>query len=147
MNVIRYEPWTAMDQLMNHLFDGRRLALAGETAAAAVWAPTVDIKEEAGHYVIHADVPGVDPKDIEVTLEEGVLTLSGERKSESRTEEDGWKRVERVSGQFLRRFTLPETVDAEGVSAKGANGVLEIVIPKQAKASARKIAVKTTASN
>ncbi|HSC46834.1 MAG TPA: Hsp20/alpha crystallin family protein [Gammaproteobacteria bacterium] len=146
MNVIRYEPWTAMDQLMNHLFDGRRLALAGETAAASApgiaWTPTVDIKEEAGRYVIHADVPGVDPKDIEVTLDEGVLTLSGERKSESRTEEDGWKRVERVSGQFLRRFTLPETVDAEGVSARGANGVLEIVIPKQAKVQPKKIEVK-----
>ena len=142
MNVIRYEPWTAMDQLMNRLFDGHRLALAGETAAVSAWTPNVDIKEEAERYVIHADVPGVDPKDIEVTLEDGVLTLSGERKSESRTEEDGWRRVERVSGQFLRRFTLPETVDAEGVSAKGANGVLEIVIPKQAKVQPKKIEVK-----
>jgi len=142
MNVIRYEPWVPLDQLMNHLFDGRRVASLGETATAAAWVPTVDIKEEAGRYVIHADVPGVDPKDIEVTLEEGVLTLRGERKSESRTEEDGWRRVERVSGQFLRRFTLPETVDAEGVSAQGTNGVLEIVIPKQVKVQPRKIEVK-----
>jgi HSP20 family protein len=102
----------------------------------------VDIKEEAERFVIHADVPGVDPKDIEVTMEDGVLTIRGERKSESREEQDGWKRVERVSGQFFRRFTLPDTADAEGISATGANGVLEVIIPKQAKAQPRKIQVK-----
>jgi HSP20 family protein len=102
----------------------------------------VDIREEAGRFVIHADVPGVDPKDIEVSMEDGVLTLSGERKAESRTEQDGWKRVERLAGRFLRRFTLPEGTDAENISAHGSHGVLEIVIPKLAKLQPKKIQVK-----
>ena len=143
MNVIRYEPWTAMDQLMNSLFDGRAFPRLGDAETAATsWVPNVDIKEETERYVIHADVPGVDPKDIEVALEDGVLTVRGERKGESREEQDGWKRVERVSGQFLRRFTLPDTADAEGISATGAHGVLEVIIPKQAKVKPRKIEVK-----
>ena len=142
MNVIRYEPWTAMDQLMNRLFDGRAFPRLGEAEVAAAWVPTVDIKEEAERFVIHADVPGVDPKDIEVSMEDGVLTIRGERKGESREEQDGWKRVERVSGQFFRRFTLPDTADAEGISATGANGVLEVIIPKQARVKPRKIEVK-----
>jgi HSP20 family protein len=146
MNVIRYQPWGTYD-LMDRLLAGQGIRYAAGTDAAADWVPSVDVKEETERFVIHADVPGVDPKDIEVTLEDGVLTLRGERKSESRTEEDGWRRVERVSGQFLRRFTLPETADAEGISAHGQNGVLEIVIPKLAKAAPRKIAVKVTASN
>ena len=141
MNVIRYEPWGLMTQLhceMNRLFDGSE----HETAAATDWVPAMDIREEAERFVIHADVPGVDPQDIEITMEDGVLTLRGERKSEVRDEASGYRRVERVSGQFFRRFTLPDTADAEGVSARGSNGVLEIVIPKHAKVQPRRITVK-----
>ena len=142
MNTIRYEPWSLMTQLhreMNRLFDREE----GEAAVAATdWVPAVDIKEEAQRFVLRADVPGVNPKDIEITMEEGVLTLRGERKAETRDEADGWRRVERVSGQFFRRFSLPDTADAEGVTARGSNGVLEIVIPKQAKVQPRRITVK-----
>lgn len=147
MNTIRYEPWGLMNQLhneMNRLFD-RGLTADNETDLTATdWVPAVDIKEEPNRFLIHADVPGVDPKDIEITMEGGMLTLKGERKNESREERDGYRRVERVSGQFFRRFTLPETADAEGVNAKGVNGVLEISIPKQAKALPRKITVKAS---
>src|SRR6185312_12603093 len=140
MQLIRYQPWNAFE-LMDRV-------LAGQNShAAADWVPSVDIKEEAERFVIHADVPGVDPKDIEVSMEDGVLSLSGERKSESRTEQDGWKRTERLTGKFLRRFTLPEGADAENISAHGSHGVLEISIPKAAKPAARKIAVKVTAAN
>ncbi|HKS93520.1 MAG TPA: Hsp20/alpha crystallin family protein, partial [Gammaproteobacteria bacterium] len=111
---------------------------------ASDWIPAVDIKEEDQRFLIHADVPGVDPKDIEITMEDGILTLKGERKGETREERDGYRRVERVSGQFFRRFTLPDTADAEGVSAKGVNGVLEISIPKQPKAQPRRITVKAS---
>ncbi|MGH8400986.1 MAG: Hsp20/alpha crystallin family protein [Gammaproteobacteria bacterium] len=138
MNVIRYEPWSLMTQLQNEM---NRLNHRDE-AAATDWVPAVDIKEETERFVIHADVPGVDPKDIEVSMEDGILTLRGERKSETHEEKDGWRRVECVSGQFFRRFTLPDTADAEGVSAQGSNGVLEIVIPKQAKVQPRRITVK-----
>ncbi|HEX2667948.1 MAG TPA: Hsp20/alpha crystallin family protein [Gammaproteobacteria bacterium] len=143
MQLIRYQPWGAFD-LVDRLLAGQHGQLTRDdtTTTAADWVPAVDIREEAGRFVIHADVPGVDPKDIEVSMEDGVLTLSGERKAESRTEQDGWKRVERLAGRFLRRFTLPEGTDAENISAHGSHGVLEIVIPKLAKLQPKKIQVK-----
>ncbi|MGH8414900.1 MAG: Hsp20/alpha crystallin family protein [Gammaproteobacteria bacterium] len=147
MNVIRYEPWGLMNQLhneMNRLFDRGASADGEADLAATNWVPAVDIKEEPNRFLIHADIPGVDPKDIEITMEDGILTLKGERKSETREEGDGYRRVERVSGQFFRRFTLPDTADSEGVSAHGNNGVLEISIPKQPKAQPRRITVKAS---
>ena len=145
MHKIRYQPWGAFD-LLDRLLAGQTARNGGD-AVAADWTPAVDIKEEAERFLIHADVPGVDPKDIEISMEDGVLSLSGERKSETREDGEGWSRVERRSGRFLRRFTLPEGTDAEGISAHGSHGVLEIVVPKAAKPAARKIAVKTTASH
>jgi HSP20 family protein len=139
MQLIRYQPWNAFD-LVDRFLAAQNTTQAG----AADWVPSVDIKEEAERFVIHADVPGVDPKEIEVSMEDGVLTLSGERKSESRTEQDGWKRTERLTGRFLRRFTLPEGADAENISAHGSHGVLEISIPKLAKVQPRKISVKVS---
>ena len=139
MHVIRYQPWNPMDQFVNRLLDGQGIRYQGATAD---WTPSVDIKEEAERFLIHADVPGVDPKDIEVSMEDGVLTISGERKVEEREQAAGWTRTERLTGRFLRRFTLPETANAEGISAKGEHGSLEIIIPKQAKPEPRKIAVK-----
>ncbi len=137
MQLIRYQPWGAFD-----LMDRLAARHAGHYAQDADWTPSVDIKEEAECFVIHADVPGVDPKDIEISMEDGVLTLAGERKSETREEKDGWKHVERLSGRFLRRFTLPEGTDAENISAHSSNGVLEIAIPKLAKVQPKKIQVK-----
>lgn len=140
MQLIRYQPWGAFD-LVDRFLAAQNPRYAAEIAD---WSPAVDIKEEAERFVIHADVPGVDPKDIEVSMEDGVLTLAGERKTESRTEQDGWKRTERLTGKFLRRFTLPEGTDAENISAHGSHGVLEISIPKLAKVQPRKIAVKVS---
>ena len=148
MSLIRYEPWSLAGQLhneINRLFDRNLSGVNGDAGiTASDWVPAVDIKEEPNRYLIHADIPGVEPKDIEITMEDGVLTLKGERNSESREEQDGYRRVERVSGQFFRRFTLPDTADAEGISAKGSNGVLEISIPKQPKAQPRRISVKAS---
>ncbi|HEV2112408.1 MAG TPA: Hsp20/alpha crystallin family protein [Gammaproteobacteria bacterium] len=138
MNVIRYQPWDLVDRF----FNGHSVAFGADLNAISAWAPRVDIKEEAERFLIRADVPGVDPRDIEVSVENGVLTISGERKSEEREQAAGWTRVESHSGRFHRSFTLPETVDAQGVSAKGEHGVLEIVIPKLAKAAPKKIEVK-----
>jgi HSP20 family protein len=139
MHVIRYQPWNPMDEFVGRLMAGH---VAGNEAATADWTPSVDIKEEAERFLIHADVPGVDPKDIDVHMEDGVLTISGERKVEEREQSTGWKRTERHTGRFLRRFTLPETANAEGISAKGEHGSLEIVIPKIAKPEPRKITIK-----
>ena len=108
------------------------------------WTPAVDIKETDTAFVIHADLPGVKPDDIEVTLENGELTIQGSRESSKEETVDEYKRIERFSGTFMRRFTLPELADTENVSAKTNEGVLELVIPKTEKAKQRKITVQTS---
>ncbi len=130
-----------IESLFNGVEGSGNGAQRGEVTAAA-WAPAVDIREEDGAYVVHADVPGVDPKDIELDMENGVLTVRGERKSEVKEGKDNYHRIERVSGTFYRRFTLPDTADAESISAKYTNGVLEVRIPKQEKVLPRRIEVQ-----
>ncbi|HHH46167.1 MAG TPA: Hsp20/alpha crystallin family protein [Thiotrichales bacterium] len=152
MSLVRYEPWSLLNQLskeIDQLFDPRRMALSTEQqsdVATADWVPAVDIKEEPDKFVIHADVPGVDPKDIEVSMENGVLTIKGQREEEKKEEKEGYKRIERVRGAFYRRFSLPDTADAEKIRAKVKNGVLEIVIPKQEEVQPRRITVEAEES-
>ena len=144
MNIRRYEPWSLFDLMQRDMLPlvGRRTALTGADNTVADGVTAVDIVEEKDRFVLHADVPGVDPAKIEVSMDAGVLSLSGERRSETSDEFEGVKRVERISGKFYRRFTLPETADAEGISAKTSNGVLEITIPKQPEVLARRITVE-----
>jgi HSP20 family protein len=111
--------------------------------ATSNWSPAVDIEEQTSRFVITADVPGVAPEDIEVTMENGILTIKGERNEEQNVERAGFRRAERVSGSFYRRFSLPDSANPEKISAHGKNGVLEIVIPKGEKAQARRISVKS----
>jgi len=145
MSMIRYEPWGLLNQMSrdwNQVFDKnlRNIDESGDLVASD-WVPAVDIKEEDDRFVIHADVPGVDPDTIDIHMEAGVLTISGERHAENVEEHKGYKRVERVRGSFLRRFTLPDTADADKISASSKNGVLEVVIPKSVKVLPRKIKV------
>ena len=147
MTLVRYEPWNLLNQLhteLDRFFDtGARLAGDGDTnLATSDWVPAVDIKEEPERYVIHADVPGVDPKDIEVSMENGVLSIKGEREMENKEEREGYKRMERVRGSFYRRFSLPDTADASNISARSRNGVLEIIIPKQEQVQPKRIQVE-----
>lgn len=138
----RYEPWSLLNQLQTDLtkvFD-RSLADDNSTVETSRWIPLVDIKEEPSRFVLYADIPGVDPKDIEISMENGVLTIKGERTSK-KEENEGYTRIERSTGTFYRRFALPDTADAEGIVAHGRHGVLEVIIPKREKAKARKIAV------
>ncbi|MBX9607822.1 MAG: Hsp20/alpha crystallin family protein [Gammaproteobacteria bacterium] len=144
MRTTIYEPFSTIRRLqeeMNRAFGG---GASEDTSTSVVshWVPAVDIHEEQDRYVISADVPGVDPTSIDVTMENGVLTISGERKSE-RSEErgNGARRVERVYGSFYRRFALPDTVDAEHVEARSQHGVLEVTIPKKAQLQPKKIKV------
>ena len=145
MTLKRYDPWSLINQAnaLSKLFDERYTGEEEESGhvVASDWVPAVDIKEEQNRYVILADIPGVDPKEIDITMENGVLTLRGERRSEKEEERAGYKRVERVRGSFYRRFTLPDSVDPEGITAHGNNGVLEIVIPKHEKVQPRRIQV------
>ncbi len=142
MSLIRYEPFNFTNRLglFEPFFSG--LESGGRSdSIVSQWRPAVDVKEEDNRFVILADLPGVDPKDIEVTAESGMLTLKGERKTETREEKDGYKKVERAQGAFYRRFSLPDGVAAEEIAANGKNGVLEISIPKQRKAQPQRIEV------
>ena len=106
------------------------------------WAPRVDIQEESERFLIQADIPGVDPKDIEISMDKGILSIKGERATEARDETDRYTRVERSRGVFYRRFALPDSADAEGIRASGRHGVLEISIPKRPETTPRRIAVE-----
>lgn len=138
----RLEPWSLLTQLQKEL--ERNLDRSGQladTAATAEWIPAVDIKEESDRYIVWADLPGVAPECIDITMENGVLTLKGERKTDAHIKRDGLKRIERVTGAFYRRFALPDTADADGISARCTHGTLEISIPKKAAIQPRKIRV------
>jgi len=106
------------------------------------WTPRVDIKEEGDRFVIFADVPGVDPQDIEVHMDKGILTIKGERRLEQRAEGVRFSRVERAHGSFHRRFALPDSANPEAIAASGRNGVLEISIPKRPETTPRRIQVQ-----
>ena len=141
-----YDPWNVMNQLRRDI--ERAFADFDETApsrdvTAAAWSPAVDIKEEGNAYVLLADIFGVEPQEIEINMEEGVLTIKGDRKTDAVDNRDLYSRVERVTGSFYRRFTLPDTADAENITAKSRNGVLEVHIPKQEKAQPRRITIQS----
>lgn len=138
MAITRYEPWGLLSQLQREL---ERSGAEGSTATAE-WAPAVDIKEETDKFIIHADIPGVKPEEIDISMEDGVLTIKGEKKSEAKTEKEGYKRVERTYGSFYRRFSLPDTANANAISAASRNGVLEVIIPKREAVQPKKINVK-----
>jgi len=153
MSLMRYQPrYSSLFNRGNH-FDQLHKELnqffnsdldtdtAASNAATSNWVPAVDVKETDNEFILHADIPGVDPKDIDVHMEDGMLTIKGQRESEKTDEKEGYTRVERSYGSFYRRFSMPDTADANKVNAKCNNGVLKITIPKQEKAQARKIKV------
>ena len=154
MNVMRYEPRYRparslgllsrllqdedIDSLLNPALSGN-----GESGLLTDWVPAVDIREKADRFELSADLPGVNPEDITVTMEDGVLTIQGSRLAEVTDEQDNYTRYERVYGKFLRRFTLPDTANGDEISALTKNGVLNVSIPKQAKVQPRKIDVNS----
>jgi len=140
MNIVRFEPWSMIDLISRDL--NRRPHPSAAKTVTADWIPAVDIVEEKDRFLLQADLPGVNNADIEVSMDEGVLCVSGERRSENRGDADGVKRIERITGRFDRRFSLPETADAEHIRAKSNNGILEITIPKLPALQARRITVE-----
>ena len=145
MAMVPYREWAPFYQLrdeINRLFSS--MDDVQTSGATASWIPAVDIHEYDDRFQIYVDLPGVDPSNVDVTLDNGVLTLSGERMLE-KVAGDGERQVrtrsERGSGQFHRRFILPESIDSVNIKATGRNGVLEISIRKQAKAQPRRIKV------
>jgi HSP20 family protein len=143
MQMVRYNPWGVSDlqNEVNRLFSN--WGDSESSAATASWVPTVDIQEYDNRFQLFVDLPGVEPRAVDITLDNGVLTISGERNIPQLSEDEQMinHRTERGQGKFHRRFILPETVDADKVKASDHNGVLEISIPKQAKAQPRRIKV------
>ncbi len=149
----RWEPMREMANLtdrMNRLFDElwrRPLAVRGsdEEVLSGTWMPAVDIRETRDALELTAELPGVDPKDVDVTVENGVLTIHGERKFEKEEEGQTYHRVERVYGTFERSFTLPNSVDADKIKATYKNGLLILTVPKREEAKPKpvKIAVES----
>ena len=144
MNIARFEPWSFVDLLHRDLdrLVGARRGAGDEQNPVADWTPAVDISEEKDRFVLRADVPGVKTEDIEVAMDNGILSVSGERHAIAPADDSGVQRIERATGRFLRRFTLPDTANAEGISARTSNGILEVVIPKAPEIQARRITVE-----
>lgn len=149
--MVRYPQWTGqglmqdpIKQVFDRLFEGSLFQTESTDESSVVtsqWIPRVDIKEEADRFVLYADIPGVDPEDIEVQMDRGMLTIKGERRIEDKLETESFSRIERRHGSFHRRFALPDSADPGGISASNHNGVLQIVIPKRPETTPRRIQV------
>ncbi len=146
----RWEPFrgtnTLQDQI-NRLFDDVVLRGGTETPLTS-WAPAVDIYETEHELVLKADLPEVDPKDLDIRVENNILTIRGDRKFEKKVDEDNYLRVERSYGSFSRSFSLANAVNPEAIKADYSNGVLTLTIPKREEAKPKqiKVNVATTAA-
>lgn len=148
MAIVRWEPFrdlVAVQERMNRIFDeafrGHSRGIEDEWALGGSWAPAVDIYEQDGNLVLKAELPGVDPKDVDVRVENNVLTLRGERKFESEVKREQFHRVERAYGSFSRSFTLPNVVDMDKIKAEYKDGVLQVTLPQREEAKPKQIQV------
>ena len=148
MNIVSWTPFRDMESMFDrytNLFDRMPSILDNEMRVKGFdWRPTVDISETRKHYVIRVDLPEVDREDVNVSIENGMLTISGERRFEKEEDTETTHRVESMYGKFSRSFTLPADVDETDISAKSKNGVLKVRIPKieQQKEEPKKITVQ-----
>jgi HSP20 family protein len=141
MSLLHYEPYNFFDQFNNDVSRLLSNTRPENAAATTGWVPAVDIREEDDRFLLVADLPGVARKDVEITVEDHVLTFQGERTTATEEAGEGYRRRERIHGKFLRQFTLPDTTDTENISATVNEGILEISIPKQQKILPKKITV------
>ena len=142
--LIRNNPLQLLNDL-NNIFDTsfRHRVPDDSNVESGRWVPAVDIKEETDKFILAVDIPGVNPKEVEISMENNVLTIKGSREETIKEDKQGYHRIERIKGSFYRRFTLPDTADAEQVSAKSWHGVLEVIIGKKKAVQARKITIET----
>jgi len=152
MALIRWEPvrelhtvQSEMNRIFNTFFDSPTPRGTGKPTLRR-WIPAMDVVEADGQYVLRADLPGMSEADVKIELDDNVLTISGERKSEREQRSEGYHRVERASGSFSRSLTLPEGVDADDIEANFDNGVLEIRIPKPEQPKPRKVEITVGAA-
>jgi HSP20 family protein len=144
MTIVRWEPLRELGTLqseMNRLFNTVFESPGGNGGTLRRWMPAMDLLETSDHFVLRADLPGMSEEDVKIELEDSTLTISGERKTEHESEQEGFYRVERASGSFQRSLTLPQGVDPEAVSASFDRGVLEVRIPKPEQRKPRRISI------
>ena len=145
MAIVRWDPFRDLNLLqdrMNRLFeDAGRTWRTDEPAATTTWSPSVDIFETEGEIVVKAELPGMDRKDIQLNLENNVLSLRGERKFTKETKDENYHRIERSYGVFSRTFSIPATVDEEKIRADYKDGVLKIFLPKKEQAKPKQIKI------
>jgi len=151
MAIVRWEPFRdllSLQERMNRLFtESYRTGAEGqgdEWALGGSWAPAVDIHEQEGNIVLKAELPGIDPKDVDIRIENNTLTLRGERKFDDEVKRENYHRVERTYGAFARSFTLPNVVDTEKIKADYKDGVLRVTLPKREEAKPKQIQVNVT---
>ena len=138
--LMRTNPYSLLDEF-NRLLYPLHLENDKSKGAMSEWQPSVDIKETPSEFVLLADLPGVKPENIEVSMENNVLSLKGTRHSSLEEIGENWSRTERVQGSFFRQFTLPESADSENIKAKSKHGVLELTIPKLEKPKSKLIQI------
>jgi HSP20 family protein len=153
MAIVRWEPFrdlAGLQERMNRLFEesvrtrGTASGQEEDWALGGSWAPPVDIFEQDGNIVLKAEIPGIEPKDVELRVENNVLTIKGERKLENEVKRESYHRVERAYGVFTRQFTLPTTVDAENIKAEYKDGMLKVSLPKREEAKPKQISIHVT---
>jgi HSP20 family protein len=145
-SITRWDPFRGLSTLqdeVNRLFDSTFKGNSGSSTLTA-WAPAVDIYETENELVVKADLPDVPEKDIDVRVENNMLTIRGERKYDQTVKEDNYLRVERSYGAFSRSFSLPNTVNTEAIQASYKNGVLQIELPKRAESKPKQVKVNVT---
>ena len=138
------DPWAMLQEFNRLLYPFVKFRSEGEgqEVMASHWMPQIDIREEENRFIIHADVPGVKPADIDVSMQDGMLTIKGSRETRHKEEGKNYVLEERSSGSFLRRIDLPENVSEDKISAECKEGVLEVILPKSKKTGSHKITVK-----
>ena len=146
MRLVRWEPFhnsVSTQERMNWIFDEafRGQGRTSEEARATDWAPAVDIFEREGHTVLRAELPGIEPKDVDIQVENNVLSLRGERKFDAEVKREDCHRVERTYGTFSRSFTLPNALDTEKIQAEYKDGVLEVTLPQKEEAKPKQISI------
>jgi HSP20 family protein len=147
--ITRWEPFrnlSTLQEQVNRLFDSSFKG-NGDNSALTTWAPAVDIYETENELVLKADLPEVSEKDLDIRVENNMLTVRGERKFEQKVNEDNYLRIERTYGSFSRSFSLPNTVNTEAIKADYKNGVLTVQLPKRAESKPKQVKVNVTNGN
>ena len=148
-SITRFDRFRGLDTLqgqLNRLF-GANLPVRSDNSAMTAWAPAVDIYETENELVLKADLPDMNEKDLDVRVENNMLTITGERKFEEKVKEEDYLRVERTYGSFSRSFGLPNTVNTEAIKAEYKNGVLRVELPKRAESKPKQVKINITNSH